>query len=128
MIHSNDFKYDLKVGQQFENELEDVLNNKKLEVKTDFRALETGNIFVEYQSRGKPSGLQTSQSDYYVFILSKDYFIFISTDVLKGVLREVYNERGYVMGGDSNTSHGVLVPVKRLIELVRPLTKELKIK
>lgn len=128
MIHSNDFKYDLKVGQQFENELEDVLNNKKLEVKTDFRALETGNIFVEYQSRGKPSGLQTSQSDYYVFILSKDYFIFISTDVLKGVLREVYNERGYVMGGDSNTSRGVLVPVKRLIELVRPLTKELKIK
>ena len=54
MKYNNDFKHDLEVGQTFENQLGELLN-KKIEVKRDFRCLETKNVFVEYESRNKPS-------------------------------------------------------------------------
>jgi hypothetical protein len=69
MKHNNDFRFDLQVGQTYENQLAELLQ-KKIEVKRDFRAMETGNIFVEYQSRNKPSGLATSEAHYWVYWLS----------------------------------------------------------
>ena len=67
MNYNNDFKYDLKVGQTKEQELGDIFNNKTVEVKYDLQALITGNVFVEYFSRGKKSGISTSIADYYCF-------------------------------------------------------------
>ncbi len=68
---NNDFKYDLKIGQLGEKHLANILENKKIEVKTDFQAMKTGNIFVEYSSRGFKSGIATTQADYYCFIISR---------------------------------------------------------
>ena len=45
MKYNNDFKHDLKVGQVYEKQLGELLN-KKIEVKRDFRCLETKNVFV----------------------------------------------------------------------------------
>jgi hypothetical protein len=70
MKHNNDFRYDLEVGQIKENELASIIQGKKIEVKTDLQAHETGNVYVEYESRGKPSGIAISQSDYYCFVIS----------------------------------------------------------
>ena len=69
MKHNNDFKFDLQVGKTYENQLAELLQ-KKIEVKRDFRAMDTGNIFVEYQSRNKPSGSATSEAHYWVYCLS----------------------------------------------------------
>ena len=44
MNYNNDFKYDLKIGQLGEKHLNEILNNKKIEVKTDFKAQKTGNV------------------------------------------------------------------------------------
>ena len=63
MKYNNDFKYDLKIGQVKEKQLAEILNDKTIEVKYDLKALETGNIYVEYQSRGKPSGISTSEAN-----------------------------------------------------------------
>ena len=56
MNYNNDFKYDLKVGQVKEKELGAIFQNATIEVKYDLQALTTGNVFVEYESRNKPSG------------------------------------------------------------------------
>ena len=61
MKHNNDFKYDLVVGELKESELSDILSNSKIEIKYDLMAHKTGNVFVEYESRGKPSGISKTQ-------------------------------------------------------------------
>ena len=45
------------------------------EVKTDFKCaplFDTGNLFIEYECRNKPSGISISQSDWFV-----TYFIYL---------------------------------------------------
>lgn len=115
MKHNNDFRYDLEVGQIKENELTSIIQGKKIEVKTDLQAYETGNVYVEYESRGKPSGIATSQSDYYCFVISKDTFIFISSEELKKRCRRFLKTERDKKGGDSNTSKGILLPVTHLL-------------
>ena len=114
MEYNNVFKYDLKLGQVGEKYLSKILTDKKIEVKTDFKASKTGNIFIEYRSRGKPSGISTSESDFYAFILSNELIILIEKDELKKRCRIYLNTNRDVKGGDSNTSKEILLPVKEL--------------
>ena len=95
-----------------------VMDTTKLtiEVKTDYKALQTGNVFVEYFSRGKESGISVSQSDWYCFIISNDNIIFIKTKKLKVLCRKYLNTTKEVLGGDNNTSAGILLPLKELIQ------------
>ena len=115
MKHNNDFRYDLEVGQVAEQTLADILQGKKIEVKRDLKAHETGNIFVEYESRGKPSGLATSEADYYCYFLSDDHFVIIKTERFKEICRNYYKTNKHTLGGDSNTSKGVLLPINLLL-------------
>ena len=39
----------------------------KIEVKEDFTCERTGNVGVEFACRGKPSGIETTRSDYYLY-------------------------------------------------------------
>lgn len=110
MNFNNDFKFDLQVGQTYENQLAELIN-KKIEVKRDFRAMETGNIFVEYESRNKPSGLATSEANYWVYWLSEKHFITIEKNELKILCRKYLNTNRDVLGGDNNTSKGILLPI-----------------
>jgi hypothetical protein len=113
MEYNSDFKYDLKLGQVKEKELGDIFNEKKVEVKYDLQALKTGNVYVEYQSRGKPSGISTSQADYYCFCFEKTYHL-IKTDDLKIRCRSYLGTERDKDGGDNNTSKGILLPIKKL--------------
>ena len=115
MNYNNDFRYDLKLGQLGEKLLNEILNNKKIEVKTDYKALNTGNLFIEYQSRNKPSGISISEADYYCFIISNEQLILIETKLLKEKCRLLLNTNRDVLGGDSNTSKGLLIKLKELI-------------
>tara|TARA_R100000005_G_C5001369_1_gene208552 strand:+ start:542 stop:898 length:357 start_codon:yes stop_codon:yes gene_type:complete len=115
MKYSSDFKYDLKLGQVKEKELGEILNNKTIEVKTDLKAAETGSVFVEYESRGKPSGISKTQSDYYCFVVSKDSFILIKTNKLKEKCRKFLKTNLDTVGGDNNTSKGILLPLLQLV-------------
>ena len=115
MKYNNDFKHDLEVGQTFENQLGELLN-KKIEVKRDFRCLETKNVFVEYESRNKPSGIATSEADYYCFWFSDVHCVIIKTDKLKEHCRKWIGTNKDVLGGDNNTSKGILLPITIFFE------------
>ena len=114
MEHRNDFKYDLRVGNGKENELAAILQGKTIEVKYDLKALDTGNIYVEYHSRGKASGLSTSEAEFYCFAFG-DTFHIIKTVKLKELCRKYINTNRDKRGGDNNTSKGILLPIKELL-------------
>jgi len=113
MKYNNDFKYDLKIGQVKEKQLAEILNDKTIEVKYDLKALETGNVYVEYQSRGKPSGISTSEAEYYCFAFGGTYHLIATID-LKRRCRKYLETSRDKKGGDSNTSKGILLPLKEL--------------
>lgn len=114
MNYNNDFKYDLKVGQVKEEELGKILSSSTIEVKHDLKALSTGNVYVEYFSRGKKSGISTSESDYYCFAFG-DTFHLITTSSLKEKCRKYIGTSRDKVGGDLNTSKGILLPLKELM-------------
>lgn len=114
MNYNNDFRHDLSVGQLGEQALGTILEHKKIEVKTDLQAHRTGNVFVEYKSRGKLSGISTSEADYWCFIVSNYQLAMIATGKLKELARQNWSRQ--VKGGDSNTSDGILIPVKELLK------------
>ena len=66
-------------------------SNIKYEIKFDLQAFKTGNIFIEYESFSKPSGICTTLSDVYVFVVPNltvlDVQIFqVQTNVLKAYI------------------------------------------
>ena len=44
-------------------------NGYKYEVKTDFRAVSTNNIFIEFLQFGKPSGINSTIANFYIIII-----------------------------------------------------------
>jgi|TARA_R110000796_G_scaffold173527_1_gene290499 hypothetical protein len=117
MIYNNDFKYDLQLGIKGESLVAKMLSNKKIEVKTDLKANETGNVFIEYESRKKPSGLSTTEAEWFCFVLSNENIIFVETKRLKEICRIFFKTRRDVLGGDKNTSKGILLPINYLVKL-----------
>jgi len=115
MKYNNDFKYDLKVGQVGEKYLGNILNSKKIEVKTDLQAQKTGNVFIEYYSRGKLAGISTTTSDFYAFILSNEKIVLVKTSELKIICRKFIGTNRDIKGGDSNVAKGILLPIKELL-------------
>lgn len=116
MKFNSDFAFDLKMGQAEEIWLSDLLKSKTVEVKRDYMAAKTGNLFVEFESRGKPSGLATTRADFWAFILDGERVIILPTEFLKRVCRKIFKTGRTVQGGDSNTSIGVLVKIEELVK------------
>ena len=114
MQFNSDFRFDLLVGNEVEGQLGLILNGKRIEVKSDKRAHKTGQFFVEYESRGKRSGIATTQADYYCFEV-KGIFILVSVPTLKIIARKHIGTERDVKGGDSNTSKGILLPILDLL-------------
>ena len=119
MNFNNDFKFDLEFGQlDGETWFHGLVTGKKVEVKSDRRTAETGNVYIEYWSRGKLSGISTSHADYYVYKVAEDQAILISTSQLKQKVKQLVEQgkaRMNVKGGDNNTSLGILCKLNDLI-------------
>jgi len=132
MDFNSDFKYDLALGQLGEGWVGKMLSSQTIEVKFDFACYRTGNFFIEYESRGKPSGIATTKAVYWMLIASTEkgvelktqlrdiekddilFSIMLSTEKLKEICRTRYY-RKEVSGGDLNTSTGVLIKSKDLL-------------
>ena len=60
------FDLDLQYGQVREQMVADMLQNKKIEIKSERDVWQrTGNIAIEYECYGKPSGINATESDYW---------------------------------------------------------------
>lgn len=119
MHYNSDFKYDLKLGREAEEQIAHIFNCsvEKLEVKRDMKAIKTGNLYFEYESRGQKSGISTTIADY-IFIIVEGSVggLFFETEKLKNTLRPLVKTHT-VLGGDSNTSKGILISISQLMKL-----------
>jgi hypothetical protein len=119
MKYSSSFTHDLDFGTVGEDWVNNIFTSgKKVEVKTDRLAHKTGNVFIEYESRGKPSGISTSDAHYWIYIIDESKSaIILDVNILKDKLRAFHKEGRYLMnGGDNDTSKGFLIPIHELFK------------
>lgn len=115
MNYKSDFDLDLSTGQDGEMLVHDMVQLSTLEVKTDFLAEKTGNIAVEYESWGKPSGIAVTKARHWVFVIPNKIALFVETTRLKEIARRYYQDGKVVNGGDLDKSKMVLIPITELI-------------
>lgn len=105
---NNDNKYDLKM----------LKNGKEVtyEIKTDVKCaplFDTGNIFIEFESRGKASGISVTKAEWFVtyFQYLKEIW-FIKSDTLKQLIAEnefpIFKDAGDI----GSATHGYLIKRK----------------
>ena len=111
------FEKDLSYGKKHEKMVMKSL--EKYELKTDRMAHRTGNVYVEFQSRGKDSGIRTSKSNTWIIkiVSAKDTHLFSVHIPLSRLRRLVSKDYRVVPGGDNLTSKGYLVPIKDLVTI-----------
>ena len=117
---TNKFDIDLSWGQMFEKKLEDILRNKKIEVKTERDIWkDSGNIAIEYQYKGRKSGIAVTQAEWWAHILQDNEdikcILLMPTEELNRVARKHLLDKK-VIGGDNNNSKMVLVPIHELMK------------
>ena len=112
------FDIDLEYGKVREQLVADMLQDKKIEVKSERDIWQkTGNIAIEYESYGKPSGINATQSDYWFhnLCIGDDVFatVVFKTKNLKRIINNLDYKRS-VAGGDHNASKMYLLNLKKL--------------
>ena len=93
MIHTKarpQFDLDLKFGQQKEDEFKKEVEGQ-LECKVDRLCQKTGNVFIEFEDAGKPSGISKTTAAYYAIALykkerKKQIWVLIPTEILKKLI------------------------------------------
>ena len=112
------FDIDLEYGQVREDMIADMLQNKKVEVKSERGMwMDTGNIAIEYSSYGKPSGIDATEADYWFHNLcvgEETYAtIVFKVDNLKKIIDNLDSKRS-VNGGDHKASRMWLLNIQKL--------------
>lgn len=95
----NDYRYDFLTK-----------DGVKHEVKADLRGNETGNIYIEFEHKGRKSGITKTESKYWwIFLTEKTYYKFKTIDILKAIKDKKYfkiaecfdgNSKGYLFKKD----------------------------
>jgi hypothetical protein len=117
-----------RVGEELlETFLADLIG-KKVEVKTDYRVNETGNVYVETWHYSEPdasdkkqSGINVSQSEYYCFgSPTGDGFVMVKTSVLKEFIRQTNprETRQPIASKETKASIGRLIPLADLLATI----------
>jgi hypothetical protein len=116
MAGNKKFDIDLKYGQIRENKVREMFSKCQIEVKSErswWR--KTGNIAIEYEYRGKPSGIYATTSDYWFHRLEGDRDEFCTlvfkTSILRGIV-DKYKDKLTKNVGDNKASKCVLIPIK----------------
>ena len=124
------FDLDLRYGQSGEGIVEDLLLGtvqQTVEVKTDRRWQDTGNIFVETEcwsikkQEFVPSGIMVSESEYYAFLLPvgerKPLMVYYPTSLVKRVIAE--KGRPIEQNWSENPSKGYLIKPEDVLDYAR---------
>jgi len=105
---NNDYRYDIHIIKDDKVTL--------IEVKSEKRASETGNICIEYSCRGKPSGITTTQAHYYYcYVIYADRYRLFKIPVLE--LKEMIRDKLFIRscnGGDEMASKLYLFTIKSI--------------
>jgi|TARA_Y100000389_G_C16961676_1_gene271358 hypothetical protein len=112
------FDIDLAYGTVREEKIAEMLTDKKIEVKSEKDMWQkTGNICIEYESWGKPSGIKATEADYWFHNLcvgdNEFCTLVFKTDVLKTIVDKLDTFKT-VAGGDHKASKMFLVNLQKL--------------
>jgi len=112
------FDIDLEYGKVREQMVADMLQDKKIEVKSERDVWQkTGNIAIEYECYGKPSGINATESDYWFhnLCIGDETFatIVFDTNSLKRIIANLDKKRS-VSGGDNNAARMYLLNLQKL--------------
>ena len=112
------FDLDLQYGKVREQRVADMLQDKKIEVKSERDMwVRTGNIAIEYESYGKPSGIAATESDYWFhnLCIGDETFATLVFDVpsLKRIIENLDHKRS-VSGGDNGAARMYLLSLQKL--------------
>ena len=119
------FDIDLNFGQIYEEKIRELFEGEgSIEVKTERDIwADTGNIAIEIRSRGKPSGLSTTEAKWWIQVFTVDgdvkFMLMFRVDNLRKAVKYLYiNDLApKINGGDDNTSELILVPISTLLLL-----------
>mgnify|MGYP003133237878 CR=1 FL=1 len=114
-----------KIGEELARDIF-IDNNYKIEVKTERdKWVKTGNIAIEYESRGEWSGIITTKSEMWLHFLSINKKIvgafFFRTSILREYIKNNQNKLIKKNGGDDNTSRLFLINIKENIREIYEL-------
>jgi hypothetical protein len=122
LMKNSDWDIDLRDGQAGESKLADLLRIETIEVKTDRRWKDTGNLFIEescfYQGSGQweLSGLSVSKATHWAFIIEGNVIIVPKEHLMNVVMdygRPIENKQ------PPNQSKGHLITPEQLINYIR---------
>jgi len=88
------------------------------EVKHDQMWDKTGNVAIEYRSRGKASGIATSKADTWFYVLKRIYYC--PTGDLRAYLIQHWDRYRRVRGGDDKTSDLALLKLDDFLDVFKP--------
>ena len=112
------FDIDLAYGQVREQEVATMLQDKKIEVKSERGVWwKSGNIAIEYESYGKPSGIEATESDYWFHNLCLGDTTFATLVFKTDVLKSIIDKLDFVEtrnGGDGYKSKMYLLNLEKL--------------
>jgi len=86
------------------NKYDFTCNNLSFEVKYDKASTVYSNFFIEYMGYGKPSGIATTQANYYIITDGENYYLI---DTLK--LKELCNIHGTFKTTKNKTTQGYII-------------------
>lgn len=109
------FDIDLRDGEAREDALVHVFLKARVEHKADFKAVDTGNVFIEYRQKGVPSGISVTEAEWWALELVGLGWFLVATERLKELAARAYREGLVKRGGDHNNYEGVLLPVEWLV-------------
>ena len=112
------FDIDLSYGKVREKMVAEMLQDKKIEVKSERDVwMRTGNIAIEYECYGKPSGINATESDYWFHNLCVGDEVFATLVIDVNSLKRIIDNLDYkktVSGGDNNASRMYLLNLQKL--------------
>ena len=112
------FDLDLEYGKVREKMVADMLQDKKIEVKSERGMwMRTGNIAIEFESYGKPSGIAATESDYWFHNLCVEDEVFATLVFKTDNLKKIISQLDYVKvvkGGDNWASKMYLLNLQKL--------------
>jgi hypothetical protein len=82
-LNNDNIKYSFNKNSKYDISLN--INDKiiKYEIKTDEKSLITNNIFIEFKSFNKLSGISTTEADYYIINDTINFYLIKTNDIIK---------------------------------------------
>ena len=114
--------YDIPEGEIGEDIVRDLFSGRpgSVEVKRDTIVSDSGNIAVEFECRGRLSGIRATKAMWWVFLLSGENYqdevaIMVLTERLRIMCEWLIEKGEWVPGGDDKQSKMVLLHLNRLL-------------